>query len=99
MVKCNYQDKRLKKLLQLLKSRILPQLPHTKRLQLKQQLLRLETAYQQGTIDFANYKIQAPVLILAKRRSLTWVEQFLYSHATNLYTQKDIFTICQLINH
>lgn len=97
-MKFNYQDKRLQKLLQLLKSRILPQLPNIERHQLKQQLLRLETAYQQGTIDFANYKIQAPILILAKRRSLTWVEQFLYSHATNLYTQKDIFTICQQIN-
>lgn len=97
-MKFNYQDKRLQKLLQLLKSRILPQLPNIERHQLKQQLLQLKTTYQQGTIDFADYKIQAPVLILAKRRSLTWVEQFLYSHATNLYTQKDIFTICQQIN-
>lgn len=90
----DFQNKRLQKIIQRLKSLILQTLPSPTRAQIKTTLAKLEQAYQAKTLSFEEYKIKS-LVTLCQFRSLTWTEQFLYRETGNFFTQAEKFTICQ----
>jgi hypothetical protein len=99
----DFRYRRLRRLLQRLKSLILTDLDSTTRTQVKQQLIDLDQQYQ--NIDkntsnsqflFDEYKIKS-IALLCKYRDPNWVEQFLYRETGNFLTQAEKFAIVEQI--
>lgn len=89
------RQKRLDKVLQLLKAKIFQELTSKERQEIKQQLTRLQLNYQTGQLSEDDYQTQAISLLLSGRRSPIWSEQFLFYHASPFLSQQTIFTIVQ----
>lgn len=97
MIKQAQQQKRLSKLLQLLKAKIFQELSAAERLTIKQQLAQLQLDYQTHQLADDDYQIKTVSLLLSGRRSPEWTEQFLFYHATPFLSPAIIFAIVQKI--
>jgi len=87
--------KRVHRLTQLLKAKILATLPPQERERIKTQLLSLDEKYTKDQISLDDYKFLS-LSILTKYWSASRVEQFLYRHAGNFLTQAEKFTLAEL---
>lgn len=95
MLKSVQRQKRFNKLLQLLKAKIFQELTSQERQEIKQQLTKLQLNYQDGQLSEDHYQVQAVSLLLARRRSPVWSEQFLFYHASPFLSPATIFAIVQ----
>lgn len=90
-----WQEKKLQKIAQRLKSVILQDFEPIERERIKGEIGDLEKSYTNGEINFDEYKIKL-IAYLGKFRSENWLEQFLYREVGNFLTEQEKFTILTL---
>lgn len=90
----DWQNKKLDRIIQRLKSIIFQDLTKEQRASIQTQLSNWREEYLAGRLPFDDYKFQALGLLCAQR-DVNWVEQFLYREANELLTDGEKF---QLLN-
>ncbi len=90
------QEKRLKKIVQKLKSVVLKDLNSQERERIKGEINLLDTKYTKSLIEFDQYKINMLVL-LGKIKGFNWLEQFIYRETETFFTEAEKFEILTTI--